>query len=844
MTVWLSVRLAVRELRSGVRGFRIFLACLALGVAAIAAAGSVAEAFRQGLGSQAREILGGDLAVTQRLRAFTPAERAVFERTGATAYAASVDAMAEVSSGERRLVELRGVSSAYPLAGTVELAGGASLAGVLRPKGDAAGAAVEASLLQRLGLRLGDRFLVGNAPLVVRAILISEPDRLARGFALGPRVLTRLDVLETGGFLDPGLPFGETVRIALPPGVPLTPAKAALRANLRRAEPAGGYRVTDRTDAAPGLHRMIDELEYFLGFIGLASLVAGGLGVFGAVSAHLEARKPVIAVLKALGAEGPLVRDVYLIQIGLLALLGVAIGLVVGAVTPLILGEFVKASLPVPALFALYPRPLLKAGAFGLLAAAAFSLGPLARARATPPAALFRHQLSGRAALGLETIGAGFAVIALGALAVVTAPTPLAAAVMIAGVVAAFAALWALGLGGAHVAGRVRDVTRGAWRIGLANLAGPGSAARTAAPAIGLGVALLSAVVLIQSSLLAQVTRVAPRTAPSLVFSGLSASQGPAFDVALAAAFGRRLTPETYLRAPFASGRIVAVRGFPVDRARIDAADRWAYDNDISLSALGPEPLNAGVVEGRWWPANYAGPPLVAVAVDAAKGAALKVGDTITLEILGRRIDARVAALRKIDFAGFGANVPLVVDPAALAGAELRNVAIARATPAEERRATLALGRAFPNVTVISVREALAAAADLFDRLALAIRGAAAVAALAGLLVLAGAIAARAQARGREAAILKVLGASAGQILAAYAIEYGAVGVIAGLAGVALGYAAAWPVVVKIFEAAWSVDWTGVAALVGGAAVLAAGAGLLAALAALSRRPAPTLRSD
>ncbi|MDB5480648.1 MAG: oxidoreductase, partial [Caulobacteraceae bacterium] len=425
--MWLSARLAARELRSGVRGFRIFLACLALGVAAIAAAGSVAEAFRQGLGSQAREILGGDLSVTQRLRVFTPAERAVFERTGSTAYAASAEAMAQAPSGERRLVELRGVSDAYPLAGKVELAGGASLADALRPEGDAAGAAVEASLLERLGLKLGDRFLVGNAPLVARAILVMEPDRLARGFALGPRVLTRLGVLEAGGFLEPGLPFGETARIALSRGVPLAPVKAALRAHLERVEPAGGYRLTDRTDAAPGLHRLIDELEYFLGFIGLASLVAGGLGVFGAVSAHLEARKPVIAVLKALGAEGPLVRDVYLIQIGLLAILGVAIGLAIGAVTPLVLGALVKASLPVPALFAVYPWPLVKAGVFGLLAAAAFSLAPLARARATPPAALFRRQLAGRAAVGMETIGAGLAATALAVLAVVTAPTPLAA---------------------------------------------------------------------------------------------------------------------------------------------------------------------------------------------------------------------------------------------------------------------------------------------------------------------------------------------------------------------------------------------------------------------------------
>jgi putative ABC transport system permease protein len=840
----LAFRLAGRELRAGLRGFRIFLACLALGVAAIAAAGSVAEAFRQGLASQAREILGGDLSVTVRLRTFSGAERAIFARAGAVAYAVSTQAMAQAPSGERRLAELRGVSDAYPLAGAVELRGGGSLAGALAPVGDAAGAAVEAPLLERLVLKLGDRFLVGNTPLIVRAVLASEPDRLSRGFALGPRVLIRLPIVEKGGFVDPGLPFGETARIALPAGANLKTAKAALEAKLKAVDPVGGFRLTDRADAAPGLRRLIDELEYFLGFIGLASLVAGGLGVFGAVSAHLEARTGSIAVLKALGAEGGLVRDVYLIQIGLLAILGVIIGLAIGAIAPLLLGQVIKDSLPVPALFALYPVPLARAGAFGLLAAAAFSLGPLARARETPPAALFRRQLAGRPALSLELLGAGLAAAGLAGLAIVTAPTPMAAAIMMAGVAVAFVCLWALGIGGAALAGRLRASTRGAWRIGLANLAGPGSAARSAAPAIGLGVALLSVVVLIQSSLLAQVSDVAPRTAPSLVFSGIPAARGPAFEAALAAAFGRPLTRETFLRAPFASGRIVAVRGLPVDRLKIDPSDRWAYDNDISLSALGPEPLNAGVTAGRWWPANYAGPPLLAVAAEAAKGGALRVGDGVTLEVLGRQIDARVAVVRKVDFAGFGASFPLVLDPAALAGADLRNVAIARATPQEEARATRALGRDFPEVNVISVREALGAAADLFDRLALAIRGAAAVAALAGLLVLAGAIAARARARGKEAAVLKVLGASTGQILCAYGVEYGAVGLIAGGAGVALGYAAAWPVVVEVFRATWSVDWTGVAGLVFGAAGFAAIGGLLAAIQALSRRPAPTLRAE
>ncbi|HEX2815806.1 MAG TPA: FtsX-like permease family protein, partial [Phenylobacterium sp.] len=337
---------------------------------------------------------------------------------------------------------------------------------------------------------------------------------------------------------------------------------------------------------------------------------------------------------------------------------------------------------------------------------------------------------------------------------------------------------------------------------------------------------------------------VAPRTAPALIFTDVPGDRTAQFDAAVAHAFGQPLTSKTYLREPFVTGRITKVRGAAVDVSRIPKQDRWAYDSDISMSAIGPQPENPGVLAGHWWPDSYAGPPLVAMDVEVAKGEQIQVGDAVTLSVLGRDIDARVAVLRKVDFGGFGASFPLVVTPSAVEGANLRQVAIAKASKAQEARAIHELGRDFPTVNVISVREQLEAATDLFDRLALAVRGAAAVAALAGLLVLAGAIAARAQARTREAAVLKVLGASRAQILAAYILEYGAVGVIAGAAGVALGYAAAWPVVVKVFHAKWSMDWAGVASLLAAASVVAAIGGLLAAFQALSKRPAPALRAE
>ena len=835
----LPLRFALREFRGGLAGFRIFLACLALGVATIAAAGSTAEAFRQGLASQSREILGGDLAVTIERQPFTPAQQSQMRSLGKVAYTSLVRAMAQTQSGDRKLVELRGVDQAFPLAGKVELEGQPSLAAALQPVNSVPGAVVERGLLDKLGLKVGDVFTVGETPLVIRAIILAEPDRLARGFALGPRVVVAMDTFRASQITAATLPPITTARIALSGTEPAAAVAKRLRKIL-----GGDVRVRSREEAAPGLSWLIDQLEYFLSFIGLASLIAGGLGVHGAVSAYLQTRRSSISVLKALGASGVFIRNVYLIQIGMLTTLGVVIGLVVGGVAPLLLGLWVKLQLPVPALFALYPAPLLKAAAFGLLSAAAFSLIPLARARKTPPAALFRKSDDGRAPFGVEVVVAALAAIGLAALAFVTAPTPLSAAMMIAGVVVAFGALALLGFGAVRLAGSLRRFARGPTKLALANLAGPGSAARVAAPAIGLGVALLACVVLIQSSLLRQVTDVAPRSAPTVVYTDIPGDQISAFDALLAKSFNAPLTPQTYLREPVTSGRIIRVRGEPVVRSRMREQGRWAYDNDLQMSVIGAEPANAGVVEGRWWPAHYAGPPLVAIEKEAAEAGRLKIGDGLTVSVLGRELEAKVAVIRKIEMGGFGPNFTVVLNPSAVEGAVLPYIAIAKANRAQETAATRALASAFPQVNVISVREQLEQATEIFGRLSLAIRAAAGIAGLAGVLVLAGAIAARAPARMREAATLKVLGASRMQILIAYSLEYGGVGLIAGVAGVGLGYLAAWPVVTRVFHAEWSIDSTGVLSLVAGAAVLAGLAGLMAAAQALGKRPAAALRSS
>jgi putative ABC transport system permease protein len=837
----LSLRFARRELRSGVAGFRIFLACLALGVAALAAAGSTAEAFRQGLASQSRSILGGDVAVSVAGRRFSTAEQAAFQRLGRVTDTLGVRAMASGPGGEgdRHLAQVRGVDSAFPLAGTVELRGAPDIAAATAPSGGTPGAAVEQDLLDRLHVSLGQTFLIGDTAFVARAVLLSEPDRLGRGFGLGPDVMVERDVLERSGLIASDALFGETVRVALPPQIRPQTAIGA----LRRQFPDAGFRVRSRNEAAAGLERLIDQLEFFLGFIGLAALLAGGLGVSIAVSTYLGARRPSIAVLKALGASGVLIRNVYLIQIGLLAALGIGIGLAIGAASPFLLGWIARDRLPVPVLFALYPEPLIRAGVFGALAAATFSVAPLARARSTPPASLFRSDLGSRLTLGPEVVAMGLAGAALVALTVATAPTPTVAEIMIAGVLAGFVVLWLIGQAAIRLARRLRRFSHGAVRIGLANLSGPRSAARTASPSIGFGVALLATVVLIQSSLLAEVRDVAPKTAPSMIFTQIAPETAPAFDADIAAVLGP-LTSDRYRRYPFATGRITRLGGAPVDKAKVARDQRWAFDSDISLSALPAAPPDRDLVEGRWWSAGYAGPPLVMLDADIAHAAKLRPGDAITLSLLGRDLDVRISGLRKVELSQFGASFPIIVDAAALDGANLREIAIAKASKAQEAAILARLGHDFPSVNVISVREQLEAATRIFDQLAWAVRGAAAVAALAGLLVMVGAVAATAQARAREAAVLRVLGSTRLQILAAYCVEYGAVGAIAGIAGVLLGTAAAYPVITFVFHIPWSIDWSGIVVLLAVAGLAAAVVGAIGAFAALARRPAPVLRSE
>jgi len=835
-------KIALRELAGGLRGFWIYIACLALGTAAIAASGAVTETFTRGLAGQARTLLGGDLMFVAAQRRATPEERTFIDTQGAVAEVVTVDVMG--AAGERRRqIDVQAVDGAYPLIGAVTLGGGASdLEAALALQGDRWGAVVSQSFLDAFDVRIGDPVDIGPIRAVVRARLDGLPDRVGTPGTFGPEALVRIDGFEEAGRLTTGQLFRTQLIVTFADGQSADSVTGAFDA----AFPGGGMRLREPADAVDGLQGLLDTLNDFLAIVGIAALVAGGLGVAQATGSFLESRTGSIAALKALGADGALIRQAYLLQLAVLASVGAVVGVMIGAATPFLLAAFAGGSIPLPQALGIYPWPLLKAFALGTLAAAVFALPALGRARATKPAALFRHlgedenQRTPWLERGLS-LAAG---VALAGLAVATSGRPLLTAVLLGGALVAWGAFLLVADGIKRLARGAAGGAAGLWRLTLANLGGIGSLAPTIVPALGLGLALLTLVASVQSNLLRQISETAPSNAPSLIFSQIPADGTETFDQVLADQGVDLGDADAFRRAPFLLARVVALKGEPLDIETVAESERWVVRGETSVTFLGPQPPEAVLTDGAWWDADYAGPLLVSVEAEAAAGLGLGIGDTVGFRVFGRDVEATVASLRKVDWGtfGIGSNTAFILSPGTLEAAKPYHVAIARTDARDEQVIIDRLGEALPDVVVFQTRPALASAAQVFGDIAIAVNAVAGVVTLAGLLVLLGAFAAMARKRRAETAVLKTFGAERGEVLRLYAGEFALAGAAGAVIGALLGVGAAYPVVVNVFEASWSWPWREALTVVGLAVGVSALGGAAVGWSTLSQPPMQVLR--
>jgi putative ABC transport system permease protein len=840
MMAWLIAwRFARRELRGGIKGFRIFIACLALGVAAIAGVGSLATGIVTGLEFDGRALLGGDVEVRLTHRAAGDAERQWLDQRGTVSEIAQMRAIAFQVAGDRRtLVELKAVDRAYPLFGSATLNPAGDLQNLLAVRSGLPGAVVDDLLLGRLAIKPGDRIRVGEAQFEVRAVLSKEPDRATDALSIGPRVMIALDGLRATGLLAPGSLVAYEYRVALPPGVEAAPVAREATA----AFPDAGWRVRTWRNANPGLQQFIDRVGLFMVLIGLTALLVGGVGVGNAVKSYLDGKTATIATLKCLSAEGGLIFRTYLVQVLMLASFGIVLGLLIGSVLPWLLVSAFGDLLPIAVKMGLYARPLAFAALYGVLIALAFALWPLALAREVVPAGLFRDLVAPtrRWPRPIYIAATAVTVLALAAIAILTTDEKRFAIWFVLGAAGSFVVLRGVAEGLMYVARQAGRPRIASLRFGLANLHRPGAPTASVVLSLGLGLTLLVAVALIQGNLGQQVQDRLPGKAPAFFFIDIQLDQAAAFEATVRAVPGAGDVE----KAPSLRGRITRVKDVPADRVNVSAEQRWVIRGDRGITYSADMPPNSTLVEGKWWPRDYAGENLVSMEAEAARGMGLQIGDSVTVNVLGREIEAKVANLRRVEWGGFSINYVMVFSPNALAGAPHTMLATAKAEPQAEEAIFRAVTDGFPNISAIRIKDALDQVNTLLGQIGLAIRAAAGVTLLAGVLVLAGAIIAGRRARTKDAVLLKVLGATRADVLRIMVVEYALLGLVTAVIAGAIGWLAAWLVVTQVMR----MEWVALPGALVSTALLSMLATVVLGLAGtwrtLSQSPAPILRQN
>jgi len=844
-SVALTLRLAARELRGGLRGFLVFIACIAIGVMAIAGVGSFARGLTEGLARQGRVILGGDVSFILIQREATAQERAFIEGAGDVSVTATMRAMARGPDGNATLVEMKAIDSAYPLYGAVETDPPGDIHALLARKGDTFGAVADEALLSRLDLKPGAVLTVGDAKLEIRATLRNEPDKLAAGISFGPRLMIAQDALRATNLLQPGSLVRWMYRLRLPQAGAIDDAVRAAIERTRAALPNAGWEIRSRFNVSPALERNIEQFTQYLTLVGLATLLVGGIGIANSTRYFLDRRRATIATMKSLGASGGRVFAIYLLQVLALASIGVLAGVAVGAVLPFAAQAAFGSIIPLPFVAEVQPLQLLLACGYGLLIALAFALWPLGRAHDVPVSVLFRGEVAPdrgwpRRRYALATLAVA---LALAAFVVAAAYDRHIALIFMGASAAAFLLLRGVAVLVMALARRAPRVRSTVLRLAINNIHRPGALTPTVVLSLGLGISLLVTILEIDGNLRQQFTQALPAKAPSFYFVDIPSSEAERFD-----AFVHRQAPDASLeRVPMLRGRIVSAAGIPAEELKPKPDAAWVLQSDRGITYTDTVPRGSRVVAGAWWKPDYEGPPLVSFEKKIADGLGLKLGDEVVVNVLGRDIAARIANLRELDWQSLGINFVLVYSPNTFRGAPVMHLATLTypdgGTAAEEVAMLKGVSTQFASVTSVRVKDALDAVGTLVANLALAVRGASAITLLAAALVLGGALAAGHHHRVYDSVILKTLGATRRQLIAAYALEYLLLGLVTAIFGVAAGSLAAWRVVVDVMHLAYAWQAGPAVAAAFGAAVVTVALGLIGTFAALGRKPAQVLRN-
>lgn len=833
-------RVCRREMRGGLSGFRIFLACLALGVGAIASVGNVSESVLSALERDGRKLLGGDVELRLTHMEASPQQLSwLKENTERVGEMATLRTTA-YGPDQRRLVELKAVDEAYPLFGEMVLADNIPFAGSLDKRDGLWGGVTEAGLLERLNIKVGDTVRLGDIDIQIRGVIAREPDKAVGFFNFGPRLMVSKAALMETGLVQPG----SLIRYYYTLDLNDNETPTEFRERLEERFEDAGWRIRDTANANPGLRRFIERLTLFLTLVGLSALLVGGIGVANAVRSHIESKTSVIATLKSIGASHGLVLRIYFLQILLLALIGIAIGLVIGAVTPVVIAPLLAGRLPIDVTLGPALPSLIIATSFGILTTLVFALPSLLQAREIPAARLFRSGAglsSGSPVRKRDLPFIGVPLVLLLVLTVLTATDKVIALGFIGGSLAAIVIFAGAGRAIVSLSKRLTPGRRAFSRLALANLHRPGASTVPVALSLGLGLTLLVTISGIEGNLDNEINENLPDSAPAFFFLDIRPDQIDRFREQLLAQDNVSNIEQT----PMLRGRVTAIDG--VDSNDVGPGDdRWFLRGDRGLTFAAAPPPETRLVRGEWWPADYNDPsrPLVSISADIGNAFDLEPGDTITVNILGRDITAEVANWREVEWQSLRMNFAMVFSPGLIDKAPYSLIATAHMPPEMEEPVDRMIGLDFPNVSAIRVREALEAVNAILAGIGTALNATSMIAIVAGVLVLAGAVAAGRRKRIYDAVVLKTLGATRANILYTYALEYGILGLATGVIAAIVGSIAAWSVLVLIMEASWTLLPMTILGPIAIGLVATLSAGFIGTWQALRSPAAPLLRNE
>jgi len=841
------IRAGLRDLRGDLRRFGVLIACLALGTSVIAAVGSVGSGLKGAVDRDAVTLMGGDLELSRPDRDATEAELDYFKSLGQVTHIVDTNAHA-TANDENAFVDLLAVSDSYPLRGQVvspQLKPGEKPAVLLGERDGHFGAIVDPVLFDKLGIALGGSFSVGKTSFEVRGILGSLPDGAVRGFSLGVTVVISTEALATMSDLRPPLPGLLTqhhYKLVLSDGLGFEEAAAEVAAKLDDPE----WKIRSPRDAAGRLVRYYDLFSSFLLIVGLSSLLVGGVGVSNGVSAYVTERQESIAILRSLGATGLRIVVHFLTQIAVLTAVGVGLGVVAGALASYLLLPIVGQALGVGLPPSIEPVPLLIAAGFGFLSGFAFSYLPLMGARAVSPALLFRSlgatmpRLRWRTLLTSRSlIPLVLAAIGIFVLAVVTTGDLVLVSYYALGVVVSFLLLRLTGLGLQWVLRKMPAFGNVDVRHALRNIYRPGSAAPVVIVSVGLGLAVLLIIALLESNLYNQLLGAVSRDAPTFVATDL-------FDDEAAVLEDMAKDSPDFVNVsvnPMLRGAIVGINGKPPPSpADLPEESAFLLSGEVPFTWLADLPAHSTVVGGKWWPADYSGPPLVSLRSTMRDELGLKIGDTLQIRLFGQIIDARIANFRDYQWQN-GINFMVTFSPGMIEDFPATLLAGIKAAPGKEKTVERALARAFPDVSFIPIGDTLNKVADVLGQLGTAVTIVGGLAVINGLLVLAGTMAAGRKRREADAVIQKVLGATRIGVLKAFVLEYGLLGAFAAIIASIVGNAAAWAITQTTLEVDFVPDPALIAGVILGAIAMTVAAGAATTWRALSTRPAQFLRT-